>query len=45
MRDLGQIGQGAGFERFIILTVGFKTCFCADNGFNPTMDDLSIMLN
>ena len=44
MRDLRRIWQGTGLERSGILTVSFKACFCAGNGFNPAMDDLSIGL-
>jgi len=44
VRDLQQIWQGAGFERPGVLTAGFKACFCADNGINTAMDDLSITI-
>lgn len=44
MRNLRQIWQGAGFERPGVLMVGFKTCSCLDNGFDPAMDDLSMAL-
>ena len=44
MRDLRQIWQGTGFERPGVLMVGFKTCCCLDNGFDPAMDYLSMAL-
>jgi hypothetical protein len=44
MGNLRQIWQGTGFKRPNVLMVGFKTCNCLNNGFDPAMDDLSVAL-